>query len=361
LTGISVRGATVLRGGRMVLEDASFSAPEGAVTALLGPAGAGKTTLLATIAGLVKLERGAVLQGGAELGRRKAKGDLAFLPPGSILAPGATLHDALRGIAGREAGAHALAVAARLGLEALLTREVGTLSNGEVLLALTAARLARPAGAMLIDEAGMGLDETGLGALADMLRELAQAGRTVVIATRSPSIAMQADHLVLMLAGQVQQAGAPAQLYHEPKDAACARLTGPANILDGHVRELRAGAYIWSGGARFLQLALADAPRPVLGAPIRLCLRPEHVRLLGASEGADNELDALVIDVANCGAMLRVRLSTTALLLTAHVANVAGVAWPEPGQGVRVGWAAGAAHVLTDARPAGGPAPSPSC
>ena len=44
---------TVLRGGRCVIDDVSFSAREGEVLAILGPNGAGKTTMLEALVGLV--------------------------------------------------------------------------------------------------------------------------------------------------------------------------------------------------------------------------------------------------------------------------------------------------------------------
>ncbi len=346
VTGISVRGATVLRGGRAVLEDASLSAPSGGVTSVLGMSGAGKTTLLAAIAGLARLDRGAVLQDGVDLAGQKRRAGVAFLPPGSALDGRATLGDALHGLAGRAGAEYAWQTAGRLGLGALLAREVGTLSHGEGLLALSAARLAKPGKCVLVDEAGTGLDEAAQAALLDVLRGLAAEGRTVVLATRSAAVALQADHVVLLEQGRVLQAGAAADVYREPASGACAQLTGAANILEGHVREVRAGAYIWSAGVRFVQAASSDVARPSLGTPIQLCLRPEHVRLLGAGERADNEIDALVIDVAFCGGMLRVRLSTQAMLLVAHLANGASGMRPEPGQRVRIGWAAAAAHVL---------------
>src|SRR4051794_30344633 len=46
------------RGAVRAVDDASFSAPDGAITGLLGPNGAGKTTLLRVLATLVRPDAG---------------------------------------------------------------------------------------------------------------------------------------------------------------------------------------------------------------------------------------------------------------------------------------------------------------
>ena len=344
MTGLSVRGVTVLLGKRTALEDVSFTAPAGAITAVLGDAGAGKTTLLAAIAGLLKLERGAVLRDGADLTRvRPSQRGVALLSPGVSLPPEARLGAALHRLAGHRGRAECEALVDQLGLAALTDSKVADLTHGEGLLALTAARLARTAGTMLIDEAGAGLSPEAGAQLQDALRYHAQAGRTVVFTTRQPEMAWCADHLVLLAGGRVLQAGAPASVHDEPRDVASAHLTGPASILTGHVREVRAGGFVWSaGGARFMQAAGADAPRPTLGSPLTLCLRPEWVRVLGVEETADNVLDGIVSGVRAWGGHWLVQANTQvgAVLACAGRGRAAG-------QAIRLGWDSSAGYVLT--------------
>jgi ABC-type Fe3+/spermidine/putrescine transport system ATPase subunit len=288
-TGLSVRGATVLRDKNIVLEDVSFTAPGGAITAILGAAGAGKTSLLAAIAGMIKLERGAILRDGADVTKTAvAARGMFLLPPGSTLAPGTAVQAALRRIAGRGHAGQVEARAERLGLAALLARDADTLSHGEALLALTGARLARDADMILLDEAAIGLDDIAASRLQAALRAHADAGGTVLLATRDPAMALLADHLVLLDAGRVLQIGTPASVYAEPRDAACAQLTGRANIISGHIREIRPGGFIWSAGARFLQATNPDSIRPALGTPVSFCLRPERITLLAPNARADN-------------------------------------------------------------------------
>lgn len=347
MTGLSARGITVLRGKRMVLEDVSFSAPSGAVTALLGGAGSGKTTLLATLAGLLKPERGTVMADGTDVTRTpQRRRNMTLLAPGTALPDSATLTASLRKLAGRSAAAGVEQLLQGLGLDAVSSRQGSTLSHGEALLALTAARLTGTASTLLLDEAAMGLDDASAARLWAVLRDRARAGDTILVATRSASVALQADHLVLLESGRIQQAGMPASLYAEPRDTGCALLTGPANILSGQIRELRPGAFVWSAGGRFPQAAGADAPRPSLGSSVTLCLRPERIALLTEGEQADNEMSGEINTLRSSGALLQVGLTTQTGSLAVCVPSWSFDTYPALGHRVRAGWSAAAAHVL---------------
>jgi ABC-type Fe3+/spermidine/putrescine transport system ATPase subunit len=346
MTGLSVRGLTVRRGSRFVLEDISVSAAAGAVTAILGPAGAGKTTLLAAIAGLLASERGAVFLGGTELDSRAARRRIGFLAPGTALPDARDVPAALRRITARQAR-QSIAEASAALAPGLAGAAPSHLSHGESLLALTVARLLPAGDALLVDEAGMGLDDVSIHRASAYLQELAAGGRTVLLATRSPSMALLADHLVLLAGGQMLQAGTPGSLYAEPRNEAAARLTGTANVFQGRIRELRQGAFVWTEGGRFLQATDPDMPRPTLGTEIAICIRPERIQLLASGEAADNMLDAEIIDMRSAGPLLHVRVQSPLGEVIASVPSWRpGSFHPAIGQQGRIGWSAAAGWVL---------------
>jgi len=345
MTSLSVRGLTVQRARRTVLADVSFSAAAGAITAILGTAGAGKTTLLAAIAGLLRPERGAVFAGNRDVTalspRRRG---IALLPPGTALPAARTTAIALRRLTRRAARSQVTLLDA-------LSPELAEippphLSHGQSQLALTAARLLPQGDILLVDEAGMALDDPARATLAAHLRTAAQSGRTVVLATRSPAVALLADHLVLLAEGQVLQAGTPASLYAEPCTASAARLTGPANILTGRIRELRPHHFIWASGARFIQSADPDMPRPTLGAEITVCLRPERIALLDPHESADNTLAAEITDVRSAGPLLHVHATTQLGDLLIASPSWRPTFYPATGQPIRLAWSPDAPWVL---------------
>ena len=353
MAGLSLRGVTVLRGARIVAEDVSFSAMEGALTAVLGASGSGKTSLLAAASGLLPMERGAVFANGEDVTKRAPKKrGVVMLEPGSELPEGRKLAVALRSVAGKAGQAEADAALALPGLDGLGERLVGHLSHGEGLLALAAARIAgarpQPDCVLLVDEAGAGLGDASLHAWWALLRARAQAGQTVVVASRDPRVALLADHLVLLEAGQVIQAGTPASVYAEPRDTRAARLTGGANILRGKVRELRPGGFLWSGGGRFAQAVDPEMVRPSLGTSFLLCLRPERIGFLRDGETAANVLEARVEDVRSAGPLLASRLTSAAGPLEVLSPSWQPGVYPVAGQVLRIGWAADAGTVLAD-------------
>ena len=349
MSGLSTRGLTVARGGRTVLEDVSFTARSGCITAILGQAGAGKTSLLAACAGKLALERGAVLVGGQVSQGRRGHG-VALLQPGLALPADRKLRDALGRLPGRAGKQAMLSACTALGLDPLAGRSVGSLSHGEGLLALAAARLAgapcEEQQVLLIDEAGSGLDAPAVASLLALLRKRARQGEAVVLATRHAPVALAADHLVLLHDGRVLQAGTPASLYAEPCSAVAALLTGSANFLGGTIRELRPGGLLWSGGGRFMQTVDPQTPRPALGSQIALCLRPERVMLLAPGTTAENQLDAVVETAGSAGPMLEVHLATPAGSLVALVPSRHPAVYPAPGLATRMGWRADAATIL---------------
>ena len=346
MTSLSVRGLTVRRGSRLVLEDISISAAAGAVTAILGPPGAGKTTLLAAIAGLMPGERGAVFLGNTELSSRTARRRIGFLTPGTVLPEARTTLAALRRIVARPAR-QAIADTLTALAPGLAGTPPANFSHGDSLGALAAARHLPPGDVLLVDEAGMGLDESSLHRTTAHLHQLAATGRTVVFATRSTRFALLADHLVLLASGQVIQTGTPASLYAEPRTAEAARLTGTANIFQGRIRELRQASFIWTEGGRFLQSADPDMPRPTLGTDVTICIRPERIQLLTATETADNMVDADITEIRSAGPLLEVHVNSPLGPVTTYVPSWRpNLFYPATGQQGRIGWSAGAGWVL---------------
>jgi ABC-type sulfate/molybdate transport systems ATPase subunit len=356
MSGLSVRGLTVTPPGLAgpgvapAAEDVSFSAPRGAITAVLGAAGAGKTLLLACVAGLLKPDRGAVFVDGVDLTARVPRRGIGLLAPGTDLGASRTLGASLRRVAGRGQAAAVMELMQSFGLAELADRRLSALTHGQGFAALAVSRLLPAGEGLLVDDAGTGLDPAMRGALMEALAGIAASGRFVVMATRDTDLAMRADHLVLLRRGRVLQAGTPAQLYLEPRDAAAAVLTGSANVVRGMVRQKMAGGFIWAaGGRKFAQASPAAAvPLPMLplGGDVALCLRPHQ---LSQGEG-DNQIQACVRRVTHMGEFVQLRLDSPLGPLVMKAPGRAGQTsayWP--GQVISVGWATDVAWLLQEA------------
>jgi cobalamin transport system ATP-binding protein len=227
---ISANRVIVELGGRNVVDGVSFSVEHGEWVTLIGPNGAGKTSLMRAVAGLVK-HRGTIALDGqpiGELPRRELARRVAIVPQVPSMPPGMTVREyVLLGrtpyisYVGRE-GAHDFAAVedalARLDLESLGDRQLGSLSGGERQRAVLARALAQQAPLLLLDEPTTALDAGRMQEALELVDELRlEAGLTVLAAMHDLTSAGQyASRLLLLSGGRVVAQGAAAEVLTEP-------------------------------------------------------------------------------------------------------------------------------------------------
>lgn len=204
------------------LSQISIDVAPGQVVAIIGPNGAGKTTLLRAISGLHKQRTGRITLDGVDIGRlpphRIVRAGCVQLPEGrGTLAP-LTVTENLR-LAGHRVDGNELGrrIAEALEIFPALTklqdRRAGLLSGGEQqMLAMARALVLKPR-VLLLDEPSIGLAPGIVIELVRTLRRVAGAGTALVIAEQNMALASQlADHLHLMVRGQMRASGAPSEL-----------------------------------------------------------------------------------------------------------------------------------------------------
>ncbi|MGW1128499.1 ABC transporter ATP-binding protein [Streptomyces sp. NPDC002526] len=224
----------VLRyGGEPVVHGVSVTLEPGRVTALVGPNGSGKSTLLRALSRLHPVDGGKVTLGAPDgAGER----DAALLSPRGFArevtlfsqsrpAPqGLTVaevvafgrHPYRRGFAGPtpEDGAAVDRAMGVTGVRDMADRQVGELSGGEMQRVWLAACLAQDTGVVLLDEPTNHLDLRYQFETLDLVRDLVERhGLAVGIVLHDLDQASRiADTLVLMHAGRIHAAGAPADV-----------------------------------------------------------------------------------------------------------------------------------------------------
>lgn len=227
---VSLRGVSLERSGRVVLDIPSLEFPAGSVTAVFGPNGSGKTSLLRCIAGLERF-RGTVAIDGVEVVRGDRRVALAFQEPVFLresVRANLSLGLALRGVLPGERGVRLTAMARECGLTAVLERPAAELSSGEAQRANLARTLALAAPVTLLDEPLSGFDRIGrVRMLEEIPALLAAHATTAIIVTHDREEAYRlADRLVLLVAGRVVAAGSAGEIYRHPPDAESALLLG---------------------------------------------------------------------------------------------------------------------------------------
>ena len=217
-------GFSYEKGGEKVLDDVSFMAREGEVTALVGPSGSGKSTCARLAARLWDASSGRVSVGGVDV---SAVDPEVLLADFSVVFQDVTLFDdtvmgnirlGRRGASDEEVLAAARAAncdgfVSRMpeGYQTTIGENGARLSGGERQRISIARALLKDAPIVLLDEATASLDvesETEVqGALSRLL-----AGKTVIVIAHRMRTVMAADHVVVLDEGRVAEQGAPDEL-----------------------------------------------------------------------------------------------------------------------------------------------------
>ncbi len=224
---LTLKTASVIRGGRAILDRASLVCEAGRFSALCGPNGAGKTTALSAMSGAIRCDAGAALFEGrplrafrpAVLARRRAvvsqSSPLSFpFQVHEVVAMGRAPHQGRTGAADdRRIVAEAIRL---LDLESLVERNYLTLSGGErqrvqIARALAQVWEAPAAGGarwLLLDEPTAALDLKHQIDLMALLARLAGEGWGIAAVLHDLHLVKAyADDVVLFKNGAVVGAG----------------------------------------------------------------------------------------------------------------------------------------------------------
>jgi ABC-2 type transport system ATP-binding protein len=204
---IEARGLSKHYGGKVAVDDLSFTVRPGRVTGFLGPNGAGKTTTMRMILGLDRPAAGSVTVNGKPFAELYS----AMREVGALL-------DAKAVHGGRSAYKHLLCLAETNGIPRRRVDEVigivglegvaGKRSKGFSLgmsqrLGIAAALLGDP-DVLMFDEPVNGLDPEGIRWIRLLMRSLAAEGRTVFVSSHLMSeMENTADHLIVIGRGKL--------------------------------------------------------------------------------------------------------------------------------------------------------------
>ena len=215
------------REGDGVLEDVSFTARQGEVTALIGPSGGGKSTACKLAARFWDASRGKVTLGGVDVSGVDPETLLkhySMVFQDVVLFRDTVMENIRLGRRGAtDEEVIAAAKAARCdefirklpqGYQTMIGENGSTLSGGERQRISIARALLKDAPVILLDEATASLDVENESAVQDALSRLLQGRTVLVIAHRMRTVA-GADHIVVLENGRVAQQGTPEELMEQ--------------------------------------------------------------------------------------------------------------------------------------------------
>ena len=213
--------------GEGVLNDVSFTARQGEVTALIGPSGGGKSTACKLAARFWDASSGKVSLGGIDVSGVEPETLLKYYS--MVFQDVVLFRDTVmenirlgrRGATDKEV--IAAAKAARCdefiqklpqGYQTMIGENGSTLSGGERQRISIARALLKDAPVVLLDEATASLDVENESAVQEALSRLLQGKTVLVIAHRMRTVA-GADHIIVLENGHVTQQGTPKDLIEQ--------------------------------------------------------------------------------------------------------------------------------------------------
>ena len=227
---LRIDGATVVRGGRRILDTVSLQIAEGQHTAIVGPNGSGKSTLiklltrqhyplaradgepvitifgqgrwdvfaLRSLLGIVSAEMHSAFTGDDSLTGMEA------VLSGFFAAQGLARHHVVTG----EMRARAAAALVDAEAASLADKPLAQMSTGEARRVLIARALAPGPCALLLDEPTTGLDLAARHRFLQTLRQIAQSGKTIILVTHHvEEIFPEIGRVILMRSGRIFQDG----------------------------------------------------------------------------------------------------------------------------------------------------------
>lgn len=209
---------------RPALSGIRLDVPVGRTVAIVGGSGAGKSTLLNLVLGFHRPTGGRLLLDGRDMGEldlRDYRRFVSVVPQESVLFEGSVRDNVTYGLpdVDEETVRRALADANAAefvdglpeGLDTVVGERGTRLSGGQRQRLAIARALVRDPRVLVLDEATSALDSRSEALVQEALARLV-AGRTVFVVAHRLSTVRNADHIVVMDRGRVQETGTHAEL-----------------------------------------------------------------------------------------------------------------------------------------------------
>ena len=293
---LSLKNVVKRYGALKVIHGANLDIADGEFVVFVGPSGCGKSTLLRMIAGLEDISDGDISIGGRTVNDADpADRGIAMVFQSYALYPHMTVAENLsfglrmNGNPRADTEKRVSRAAEILQINELMERRPKQLSGGQRQRVAIGRAIVREPQVFLFDEPLSNLDaELRVQMRVEISRLHKQLGTTMIYVTHDQTEAMTlADKIVVLRAGNIEQVGAPLDLYDDPANRFVAGFVGSPkmNFLEATV--------IGTGG-QSVTLSLDSDPAVRLTLPIKdrldegskvsLGIRPEHFADIGQGD-----------------------------------------------------------------------------
>ncbi|WP_375230607.1 ABC transporter ATP-binding protein [Roseobacter sp. S98] len=284
MTGVTLQKAIKRYGDVQVIHGIDLQIEDGEFCVFVGPSGCGKSTLLRMIAGLEETSDGQIHIGTRDVTHMDpSERGVAMVFQTYALYPHMSVKDnmgfglKMNGVPKAEIDEKVQKASDILKLDQYLDRKPKALSGGQRQRVAIGRAIVRGPEVFLFDEPLSNLDaELRVEMRVEIARLHKDIGATMIYVTHDQVEAMTlADKIVVLRAGNIEQVGAPLELYRNPDNKFVAGFIGsPAmNFLNGVVAE---GGVDVPGLGRTVAV---EATLPAVGTAVTLGIRPEHLEV----------------------------------------------------------------------------------
>jgi len=307
-TNIQLRQIVKAYGDVKVIHGIDLDIDPGEFTVFVGPSGCGKSTLLRMIAGLEPITGGDLLIDGQRMNDvPAAKRGIAMVFQSYALYPHMDVYQNLAfgletaKMPKAEIAQRVARAAEILKIEPLLKRKPKQLSGGQRQRVAIGRAIVREPRIFLFDEPLSNLDaELRVQMRVEIAKLHNDLGNTMIYVTHDQVEAMtMADKIVVLRSGVIEQAGAPLELYNNPKNLFVAGFIGSPKM--NFLAASADGASVKVAGNT---ISLSRA----VGGTTTLGVRPEHITI--ADGGGIKLADVRVDLVENLGGQTVVYATT---------------------------------------------------
>ena len=195
----------IVRGGKTVLDNLTFSIAPSKLTGLIGPSGSGKTTLIRAIVGAQRITDGDLQVLGYPAGSTALRRQIGYVTQSPAVYGDLTTQQNLRYFAAilGKGMAEVRRVIKQVDLQAQSNQLVNSLSGGQCARVSLAVALLSDAEVLILDEPTVGLDPLLREHLWALFKVLAAEGRTLLISSHVMDEAEKCDDLLLLRNGRV--------------------------------------------------------------------------------------------------------------------------------------------------------------
>lgn len=203
------------------ISDVTFTAPDNAITTLLGANGSGKTTSLRIISGLIAPDKGVAEIDGINATDQpyEIRARLGVFPDKFGLYPRLTAREhiayfaQLHGMGGKSLKEAIERTAEALQMGDILDRKTEGFSSGQRMKTALARAMVHSPKNLILDEPSRGLDVMSIRLLREILYKLRAQGCCILFSSHvMAEVELLSDHIVVIAGGRVVAEGTPDEL-----------------------------------------------------------------------------------------------------------------------------------------------------